>query len=571
MSTFNVSPGAYVRELDLSFRVSAVSSSIGGIVVQSSKGRTDKPYLCTSVADYLDMFGTPHPKFGSAGYCAISFLEQSSRLWVRRIAKDSLHGGVIFGKVPVPGGISTSVFKPLVIGEANPFTDLTLSDDMVFCIFGIGPGAATVTVTLEPNITNADGGFWVSIYEPKSNGPTEKYLVSLEHRTDGFGSQMYIEQRINIRSKLVRVIVNQGFQDLISDLLVDNGPIVNAMHPLGIHIAEFGGGVDPTPVSMDPSITNLDLGIVTAAWDDFADPEQLDVNILINAGFTQPIIQLKMDQIAQTRRDCIAVLDMPSEIQDDLNKMMNWRRGIDNYSFNNNNGNDPFGNPNSGATVSFDSSYSAIYTPDLLVYDQYNSMQLYVPPSGMVAAAYARTDKERALWFSPAGMVRGRLAVQGVRKIYNEGMREVLTGLQINPMRVIPGHGVKIWGDLTSQTRASALSNVNVRRLLCFLEKSLSIALLYSVFDPNDNILRAQIRSMCNDFLQPLMYSRALLDFTVVCDERNNLPAGIDAGELMVDIYLKPVIPAKIIVLTAVLTKTGADFGELIASNAVRN
>jgi hypothetical protein len=89
MSTFNVSPGAYFREIDLSYRVQAVSSSIGAVVVQSAKGRTDRPYLCTSVADYIDMFGAPHPKYGLAGYSAITFLEQSSRLWVKPCSNSS--------------------------------------------------------------------------------------------------------------------------------------------------------------------------------------------------------------------------------------------------------------------------------------------------------------------------------------------------------------------------------------------------------------------------------------------------------------------------------------------------
>jgi phage tail sheath protein FI len=167
-------------------------------------------------------------------------------------------------------------------------------------------------------------------------------------------------------------------------------------------------------------------------------------------------------------------------------------------------------------------------------------------------------------------MVRGRLDVQGVRKVYNEGMRETLASIQINPMRVVPNSGVKIWGDSTAQTRASALSNVNVRRLMCYLEKSLSIALLYNVFDPNDNVLRAQIRSICDDFLRPLLYNRALKEYTVVCDDRNNTAENTDAGQLLVDVYLKPVLPSKVIVLSAVLTKTGADFNELIASNAAR-
>lgn len=564
MSTFNVSPGAYVREIDLSYRVQAISSSIGAIVVQSSKGRTDRPYLCTSVADYLDMFGAPHPKYGMAGYSAITFLEQSSRLWVKRIAKGALHGGVVFSKVPQAGGGSISALKPLIIGEPDPFNTLELSDDMIFCVFSIGPGKTDLTITLEPNNSTEDGGFWMSVYEPKKNTPTEKYLVSLEYRTDGFGSQMFIEQRVNIRSKLVRVIVNKNTQEPLTDALVDNGPTVTPMHPDGIHVATFGGGVDAQPISLsDPA----DVSYITQAWDHFADPEALDVNILINGGWTQSEVQLKMDQIAQNRRDCIAVLDVPSDLQDDVNKISLWRKGQDPYALNQIDTDGLGMNP---VTAMFDSSYSAIYTPDLLVYDQYNSMQLYVPPSGHVAAAYARTDKERALWFSPAGMVRGRLNVQGVRKVYNEGMREVLTAIQINPMRVVPNHGIKIWGDSTAQTRASALSNVNVRRLLCYLEKSLSIALMYSVFDPNDNILRAQIRSICDDFLRPLQYNRAIKEYAVVCDDRNNLPENTDAGELMVDVYLKPVLPAKVIVLSAVLTKTGADFNELIASNAAR-
>ena len=564
MSTFNVSPGAYVREIDLSYRVQAISSSIGAIVVQSSKGRTDRPYLCTSVADYLDMFGAPHPKYGMAGYSAITFLEQSSRLWVKRVAKGALHGGVVFSKVPQVGGGSISAMKPLIIGESDPFNTLELSDDMIFCVFSIGPGKTDLTVTLEPNNNTEDGGFWMSVYEPKKNTPTEKYLVSLEYRTDGFGSQMFIEQRVNTRSKLVRVIVNKNTQEALSDALVDNGPTVTPMHPDGIHVATFGGGVDAQPISLsDPA----DVAYITQAWDQFADPEALDVNILINGGWTQSEVQLKMDQIAQNRRDCIAVLDVPSDLQDDVNKISMWRKGQDPYALSQIDTDGLGLNP---VTAMFDSSYSAVYTPDLLVYDQYNSMQLYVPPSGHVAAAYARTDKERALWFSPAGMVRGRLNVQGVRKVYNEGMREVLTAIQINPMRVVPNHGIKIWGDSTAQTRASALSNVNVRRLLCYLEKSLSIALMYSVFDPNDNILRAQIRSICDDFLRPLQYNRAIKEYAVVCDDRNNLPENTDAGELMVDVYLKPVLPAKVIVLSAVLTKTGADFNELIASNAAR-
>lgn len=563
MSNFSVSPGVYVKETDLTTRVQAVSTSIGAIVIQSPRGRTDKAYLVTSKNEFLAMFGTPHPKYGTAGYSSLKFLEQSSRLWVKRVAKNALHGGVIFSRAPVDDSDDrVSMLKPMIIGEADPLNTLKMSDDMVFAIVSIGPGDVPLNVLIEPNTKTEDGGFYVNIYEGQNNEPSERYLVSLEMRTDGFGSQMFIEQRINMRSSLVRAIANVDYEEGLSDELVDYGPLVTPRYPNGIHLCSFGGGLDSEPISLD-SVS--DVGMLTNAWDSFADPEQMDMNILINGGWTQTAVQLKMDQIAQARKDCIAVLDVPSNIQHDVGMMMDWRRGTGDSDLSQINTDMVGANP---VTAMFDSSYSALYTPDVLVYDEFNAQQIFLPPSGHVAGAYARTDREKALWFAPAGMDRGSLSVLGVRKVYNHGHREALTEIQINTLRVIPNAGVKIWGDMTAQSRASILSNVGVRRLMCYLEKSLSIALLYSVFDPTDNILRATVTSMCESFLRPLLSSRALRKFEVVCDGRNNGPADEDAGILNVDVYLTPIGSTKIIKLNCVLTKSGAEFGEMIASNA---
>ena len=134
------------------------------------------------------------------------------------------------------------------------------------------------------------------------------------------------------------------------------------MHPNGIHVATFGGGVDAQAIDL----TNTsDMSLLTTAWDEFADPESLDVNILINGGWTQAAVQLKMDEIAQSRRDCIAVLDVPSDLQDDVNKIMLWRKGQDPYALNQVNS-DAIGLTT--VTAMFDSSYSAIYTLQLVLF-----------------------------------------------------------------------------------------------------------------------------------------------------------------------------------------------------------
>jgi phage tail sheath protein FI len=40
--------------------------------------------------------------------------------------------------------------------------------------------------------------------------------------------------------------------------------------------------------------------------------------------------------------------------------------------------------------LALNSSYSAIYSPDLLILDPYSSRRLYVPPSGYIAAKKAK-------------------------------------------------------------------------------------------------------------------------------------------------------------------------------------
>jgi hypothetical protein len=145
---------------------------------------------------------------------------------------------------------------------------------------------------------------------------------------------------------------------------------------------------------------------VSAGWDDFQDPEEIDVAVLINGGYADPIVQNKMNTVALARDDAIAVLDVPSASQQ-FQAAADYRN----------------------ATLNLGSNRAALYTPDVLVEDIYNSRTLYAPPSGMVAAVYARTDKMRNPSFSPAGIERGTLPVLGLRYRYQDsGSRSCWAG-----------------------------------------------------------------------------------------------------------------------------------------------
>jgi phage tail sheath protein FI len=253
-----------------------------------------------------------------------------------------------------------------------------------------------------------------------------------------------------------------------------------------------------------------------------------------------------MTDIAAERMDAIAVLDVPSDVQATADAVT-YRRNDQNI----------------------DSSYAAIYSPDVWILDKYNDMELYVPPSGYAAAAMALTDNVAEVWFGPGGMIRGGVDAKKSRFVYNQGHRDALTDAQINAIRYFPnGAGYKIWGTDTMQVMSSALTNVSVRRLLNMIEKSIKIANMYSVFDPNDVILRSRLQGMVESFLQPIKDAGGLYWFQVICDETNNPPASIAEGVLNLDAYFDPAITTKRIRLNANIMKTGTSYREYLTQRA---
>jgi phage tail sheath protein FI len=515
MTTHN-SAGVYVTETDLSLRAPNATTSIGAIVGESLKGPIGIPTLVTDTQKFLDLFGKPDASVSFLHYSALAFLEASSSLYVTRVAPQSLFGGLVVG---VTNNLNNST--NWTEGHADPeMYSFAVGDLFLISAVNQGKWSSDLRVEIYPNTKDTENTFYVDVYTANVNKPVERHIVHMNLYKNGYGTQLNIEEFINKYSTYIRVVQNKLNSTFKS---TPNKQFINTFNS-----SPIAGGFD--------GVAATDRDII-AGWEGYRDPEVLDVNILINGGYTSVNVQAAMDQLCQDRMDCIAILDTPTTEQSVANAVA-YRRN----------------------DLQLDSSYSAMYSPDYLILDKYNDRRLYVPPSGFVAACYANTDTEFETWFAPAGTVRGRLSVQGVRYDYNLGDRDALVDSQINPTRVIPGVGIRIWGADTLQSMPSALSNVSVRRLMLFLEKSLSVATLYSVFDPNDYILRASLTEICTRFLKPIKNARGLYGFDVVCDDTNNSSEIVANGDLILDVYVDPVLPSKRIHLTAIVNKTGARF-----------
>ena len=107
-------------ERDFSGFVQPQISEIGGMVVMSRKGRTDKPILCQSENDVINSFGNPSADYPSV-FEAIAFCRKAPCYIVSAVGDNALYGGV---------SVTESALSGLATGDAAP-SSYTFSDNSV--------------------------------------------------------------------------------------------------------------------------------------------------------------------------------------------------------------------------------------------------------------------------------------------------------------------------------------------------------------------------------------------------------------------------------------------------------
>ena len=214
------------------------------------------------------------------------------------------------------------------------------------------------------------------------------------------------------------------------------------------------------------------------------------------------------------------------------------------------------------------SNYAATFYPSCTTTDL-SGNTVVTAPSHMMVRTIIRSDEVSYPWLAPAGTRRGVVdkAIQigyidGATGEFqpigvNQGLRDVLYSLNVNPITFIPGVGITNFGNKTSTTTTTALDRINVARLVAFLRGRLEeIGKLY-LFEPNDQITRNEITNTCNSLMVDLIAKRAIYDYLVVCDLSNNTPARIDRNELWVDIAIEPVKAVEFIYIPLRIKNTG--------------
>ena len=95
------------------------------------------------------------------------------------------------------------------------------------------------------------------------------------------------------------------------------------------------------------------------------------------------------------------------------------------------------------------------------------------------------------------------------------------------------------------------------------LEKAISTAAKFQLFEFNDEFTRANFRNIVEPFLREIQGRRGLTDNIVFSDETNNTGEVIDRNEFVAEIFIKPARSINFITLSFVATRTGVAFEEV--------
>jgi hypothetical protein len=360
---------------------------------------------------------------------------------------------------------------------------------------------------------------------------------------DGDGNSNFYQTVINANSKYIW----QGFSHVgVGGGSGANSPIQGAggtgtvFGNVGRSYSSGGGGAYGSTATDAEYLISYNL---------FSDPDTVDISLILS-GAASPALAGSIIDIADARKDCVAFVSPEKSDTVGVTALSTQVTNVKDYR---------------NAQLNKSSSYAFLDSGWKYQYDRHNDTLRWIPLNGDMAGLCARTDNVNDPWFSPAGFNRGQ--IRGVVKLSMnptpEAHRDDLYIDSINPVVSFPGEGTVLFGDKTLQSKGSAFDRINVRRLFIVMEKAISTASKFQLFEQNDSFTRAQFKNMIEPFLRDIQGRRGITDFKVICDDTNNTSEIIDGNKFVADIFVKPTRSINFIQLNFVAARSGVDFSEI--------
>ena len=336
--------------------------------------------------------------------------------------------------------------------------------------------------------------------------------------------------------------------------------------------APFYGGFDGLDVLKPDPFYNQGLSggtengnsayyTVKRAIDTIADPESLDMNLLLVPGLTNDPLTTHMINVCEERADAMALIDLsdvytPSHEQYQSSVSARLGSGVDTVA-------------QALKDRRIDSSYGATFYPWVQTRDESTGRLLWIPPSVAMLGVLASSQAASHLWFAPAGFNRGGLSdgaagipITNVTERLTSKERDKLYESKINPIASFPSSGIVAFGQKTLQERQSALDRINVRRLVIYLKKQISILSTQVLFEQNVQSTWNRFKSLVEPFLANVKVQFGITDYRLILDETTTTADLIDQNIMYAKIMVKPARAIEYIAIDFVVASTGASFDD---------
>lgn len=521
------SAGVYTKIRDFS-RLNIVNSGLRvGMVGEAERGPVNMLFRTLTGDDWTAYFGKRrHTDFGLMGTYAELVHKFTNQLYNVRLAPEARYAvlrlTVDDPKASVPkinltprtdaNGEIEGVLSP---DELGWLPDDPLAETELGCFYQANPGnwaegtlvfvQPAVPKGLDPIRNRSDYDptvFLVQVFENYVAGsmPTESHRVTFDHHVDGEGRQYDVTEVLERDSKVLRFKRNKRCPAI---------PVLRTAK------SDLRGGTRGRRATSDE--------IAQAYAKFFSDPEQLACHALLNCQGFDHIVHRAMILASTHHNNCRSFLHIASD-KHSVREAVKYRE----------------------QTLNVDTYYGFLYAGDFLVFDEQEARKVYVPVVAFSAGAYAAANFVRA----PAGLrMSEHIKVLGTNIQYDQPMRNALTNAQINYARKMPdeiGGSFAIWEQLTLYRRPSALRNINASAVSGRVLELVAARAKYGLFDPNDIVLRTDLKTKARDELTALNLLGAFntvdgaTPFEVICDETNNSNQAVANGDLILDVIIDP-------------------------------
>ena len=526
----NVAPGVFSQIIDLSSYVAGVPSTIGFIPIISEKG-PDNQLVFTNKVDFYVDFGEPNinyagKNFGEGPYVASSFLKESESLHIIRcLPTDANYANLSVIAEPT-GGLGTDSTADITSVSTTGINtsgelDTMVASDSTSCVvfYGVGRGdyyndfQIDISKHSNPQLSDPvvmgsyDSVYVLDVYQRQADEDEEgqpqyeiiaSYDVSFNpNRLDNSGENMFVGTVVNRYSRYIKCVFNEvRCTAAVTNQADFSQPFVNG----AINLDNGDTGSLFTSTGIDEDVATQILGRAYTGLlptttsglyvDEVLDTDGTYFSIVLDGGYPTDV-KTSINTLVRTRKDCMGFVDNG----DNVSTATAIVARDDDHTFN--------------------TKYMALYESYSEIYDSFTGKDIWVTPIYHMANIIPYTDNVSEVWYPPAGFNRATIAtIKRLRFSPRIGDRNNFYLKQINPI-VKFSVGYTVYSQLTTQKRPSALQDINITRLLLYVQRALEQFCKFYVFELNDADTWDEISTEINKFLKTVQDKRGLYGFNV--------------------------------------------------------